>query len=75
MCGGIGITVTLMVTVFGRATSYSGVALSFCIARLVRVPLGGSPLQRGVSCGAVACQVKGDTVHIEKSFQKYLEIP
>ena len=33
---------------------------------------GGPPLGRGVSCGAVAGQVKGDTVHIEKSFQKYL---
>jgi len=32
------------------------------------------PLQRGVSCGAVACQVKGDTVHMEKSFQNIWEI-
>ena len=36
------------------------------------VALGGPPLQRGVSCGAVARQVKGDTSRIEKSFQKYL---
>ena len=26
---------------------------------------------RSVSCGAVACQVKGDTGHIEKNFKKY----
>jgi len=31
---------------------------------------GGPPLGRGVSCEAVACQLKRDTVHIEKSFQK-----
>ena len=30
----------------------------------------GPPLGRGVSCGAVACQVKGDIVYIEKGCQK-----
>lgn len=35
-------------------------------------PGGWPPLQRGVSCGAVASQVKGNTGHVEKNFQKYL---
>ena len=63
--------VTVTVTVFGRAASFSGVAFSFCTVALLGTPLG-PPLGRGVSCGAVACQVKGDTVHIEKRFKKYL---
>ena len=32
--------------------------------------MGGPPLQRGVRCGAVACQVKGDTVHNRKELPK-----
>jgi hypothetical protein len=36
------------------------------------IPGVGHPWEGSVGCGAVASQVKGDTVHIEKGFQKYL---